>query len=525
MSSRGFYRGRGRGGRVLPSRSVPRPSTENNSNDQERSRQLDRFFYKTLEGTGQLQKASDAQRLIEAIGNRTDMSECIERLAASQNGQKALHSALTLDTSSSFINRWSTQLLEALSDPALKRVCNGELLNQVLWVMVEPPIFWNAILEHARSGNIDVKATEVFAWLLLQMVILPVAQSGPFRETAKSLLTNEFLETSPSPVSRGLFEKIKSLVDQISPHSDDISVDDHGPGGRHDNDFVNYHDISILPTRDEIESADPPFIRNGSAMMAAEPVDRAYIQLDNQFRLLREDMLEEMRDDLKFAKNNRKKGSRRSMLLERLILVDIDKDALRTERPCGLLFQCSYDVLNMPGATVEQRKKQLKSTPAFLKHQSFGCIMVNKTPVAFATLNRKEDQLALLEPCICLLVPNGHLLQQILLALRQGPIDFLGVPTPLFAYEPILERLQRKVEIELDRDLLGHSSTPPPSPFTPVSIVEAIERSDNETDFKELLGTAKQVKLDNSQIKALSMALTHQVVEIQGPPGKLEHPS
>lgn len=520
MSTIRSHRGGRRGGIAPTARPEPRTTQSTNKDVQDRSKQLDRFFYNIVEGTWQLNNLQDGQRFIEAICNRSDKSDCIERLAASQDGRSALHKSMTFDTSSSFINKWASQLLEFLSDSTMKKVCNGELVNQVIWAVVEPPMFWKAILRHATDYSLDTTAVGGFAWLLLQLITLPLAQSDPFRKIACSLLTDAFIEKSPSSISKSLFQKAKCLVSQMSSTTEGTTLAEHGPGGRHDNDFVSYHDINILPTQGELESSDQPFIRSASAMMAADPADRAFIHLDNMYRLLREDMLEEMREDLKYAKNEKKKNSRRNMLVERLVLKDIDCDDSRNKRLCGLVLKCSTDILNMPKSTVEARKKALKAMPSFFKHQSIGCIMVKRRPVAFAKVNRNEDQLALIPPCICLIVPNKDSLRQVFLALRQGPVDFLQVPTPLFAYEPVLKQLQRKIDVELGNDILAYSDSLSLSPFTPLGILGSLSLSEPGIDLQQLLGTAKQLKLDKSQIEALATALKFQVASIQGPPGE-----
>jgi hypothetical protein len=517
---RGTYRGAYRG-QARAFGPIPRFGQERSTDEGElRSKKLDSLLSKVILGKWDLGNISDAERMIEAVCNQSDKSDCVERLASSTSGQKALHKALTLDISPKFINTWASQLLEYLSDPMLKRLCDGEVLNQVLQVIVEPPRFWHAILEHVKDKSLNAKAVEGFAWLLLQMVILPVAQSGPFRTEAQSLLTPYFVEQSPSLLSKSSFQKIRSLVSGSSMSSNDIILAEHGPGGRHDNDFVNYRDISILPTKAELDSSELPFIRQASELMQEAAEGRAILHLDNQYRLLREDMLEEMRDDLKFAKDT-KRQNKRNMLIEGLSLKDIDTDALKKVRPCGLVLQCSSDILNMSGAGVAKRKKALRDMPSFLKHNSIGCILLGGAPLAFAILNRNEDLLSLEMPCICLLVKNKESLRAVLCALQHDAVDFLQVPTALFAYEPILNRLQKKLDVELDDDILAFSETFRRSPFTPDTVVESLNRVRlrPQTDLQDLLDTNVALKLDKSQIEALLMALSYQVAAIQGPPG------
>lgn len=515
MSYRGGYRGGG------PSRRVPQDPRPNHDQDANfRSRQLDKFFYKVIEGKWRIGRLDDARKFLESIVNRTDKPDCIERLASSKSGQEALHKSLTLDTSIRFIHTSVSNLLQFLADPTLKRVCDGELLNQVLWVMVDPPLFWDNLVQNVRTKQLDAQTVEGFAWLLLQLVLLPPEQSSTFRQTAGSLLQDKALEKQSSLTAQSLFQKIRALVQHSQSGANHDLVHDFGPGGRHDNDFVNYHDISILPTRAELQSTDRPFYMQASAVFGTGVEDRTLVHLDNQYRLLREDMLADMREDQKNIKYRSKKSSWRNMIIKNLTLEEFDKDAMSNYRPCTLVLRCEDDVLDMEHASIEDRKKELKKTPAFLRHQSFGCIMKDDTLLAFATLDRNEDKLSLLQPRLCLQVIGAGMLREVLSVLQSGTVDFLLASTPIFAYEPILKRLQRKTDIELEHDILIHSETPVESAIQPTAIIDALETSLHvQSDLQQLLQTTKQTNLDPSQVKALVHGLKYQTCQIQGPPG------
>ncbi|OTA58433.1 P-loop containing nucleoside triphosphate hydrolase protein [Hypoxylon sp. EC38] len=483
-----------------------------------RSRMLDKCFYKILEGKWRIGKLEDSRKFLESILNRADKPDCIERLASSESGQAALHKCLTFDLSADFVNTHVSNLLQFLADPSLKRVCDGELLNQVLWVMVDPPLFWNSLVQHMRTKRLEPQAVEGFAWLLLQLVLLPQSQSTTFRQTAESLLQDGTLEKSGSSIATGLFQKIRALIQHTKPGANADLVGDFSPGGRHDNDFINYHDISILPTRSELHSTERPFYMQASAVFEATNANRAFSHLDNQFRLLREDMLAEMREDLKSMKSKTKRPSWKNMVIRNLTLESLDKQAMLNDRPCTLVLKCENDILDMGRASAEVRKKELKKTPAFLRHQSFGCLMKNDVLLAFATLDRDEDKLSLMPPLLCLQVIGADMLGEVFTALRDGTVDFLLATTPIFAYEPILERLKRKTDIELGHDILVHSKDSKESAIKPVSVIEALEASSG-SNLQPLLQTTKAINLDPSQVTALIYGLKYQTCQIQGPPG------
>ncbi|OTB10549.1 hypothetical protein K445DRAFT_27497 [Daldinia sp. EC12] len=500
------------------------PSPTQGQDTNFRSRALDKFFYRILEGKGKpLEGVRDAQRFLESIVNRTDKPDCIERLASSKAGQQALHKSLTVDTSVEFINNHVSNLLKFLADPALQRVCEGELLNQVLWVMVDPPLFWDSLIQNVKSEQIEPQAVEGFAWLLLQLILLPQSRSSKFREAALSLCQDDTLkklEESCSPISKSTIQKISALVQPLQSVANSHLVSKFSPGGRHDNDFTNYHDISILPTRAEMESTERPFYVQAAVAFEEGNINRALDHLDNQFRLLREDMLADMREDLRNMRSQTRKKSWRNMIIKDLSLEDLHKDSMANDRPCNLVLRCSEDILNMADASIEQRKKELKKSPAFLKHQSFGCFMKGDTLLAFASLDRNEDMLALHPPRLCLQVVGEDMLANLLVALQGDTVDFLLVSTPIFAYEPILERLKRKTDIELDHDILVRSKEPQESPIAPQEIIDALQLSlTSPTPLQHLIGTTKKINLDPSQVKALIYGLQCQTCQIQGPPG------
>ncbi|KAI1470408.1 P-loop containing nucleoside triphosphate hydrolase protein [Daldinia caldariorum] len=502
--------------------SGPSPTQDQDTNS--RSRALDKFFYRILEGKGKpFEGVRDAQRFLESIVNRTDEPDCIERLASSKVGQQALHKSLTIDTSVEFMNNHVSSLLKFLADPALQRLCEGELLNQVLWVMVDPPLFWDSLIQNVKSEQIEPQALEGFAWLLLQLILLPQSQSSKFREVALSLCQDDTfkkLEESCPPASRGTFQKVRALVQPSESTASSHLVNKFSPGGRHDNDFTNYHDISILPTRDEMESTERPFYTQAAVAFEEGNLNRALDHLDNQFRLLREDMLADMREDLKNMRSQTRKKNWRNMIIKDLLLEDIHKESMTNERPCNLVLRCSEDILNMKSESIEKRKKELKKSPGFLKHQSFGCFMKDDTLLAFASLDRNEEKLALHPPRLCLQVVGENMLANLLLALQRGTVDFLLVSTPIFAYEPVLERLKRKTDIELDHDILVRSKEPQESPVKPQEVIDALQRSlSSPTDLQDLIKTTKSINLDPSQVKALIYGLQCQTCQIQGPPG------
>jgi hypothetical protein len=490
------------------------------------SQQLDKTFHNILKGYWKIIRYQNARDFLESIVTQQDRTTCLERLASSKDGQVALHAALTFVNTPQFMNTVVSDLLDFLQDPELKRLCDGELLAQILWVIVEPPLFWNNLLRNFRSGLLDSRTMEGFTWLLLQLIMLPQAQSKDFRATTESLLQADSPLLSSSPKTKQLMKQIKALVAQSCAARADLDfTSGFIPRGRHDNDFVNYRDIAILPTRAELMSTERSFYLAASSVADADATNRAPMHLDNQFRLLRDDMISDMQEE--FRNVGGQKQGWHNTFIQNLSFEGFDQNAMSRERPCTLVFQCDDDILStmlkIQGTNnVKNRKKALKRTPGFLRHQSFGCLVNEDNVLGFAYVDRNEDQLALMPPRLCLRMTGTDSFEQVLPVLQRGPLDFLQLSTPVFAYEPILERLQRKTDIELGADILGLSDSPQLSPLRPQTIINTLRQLPaGASDLQSVLGLPKPVSLDISQVQALIHGLMYQVSLIQGPPGML----
>jgi hypothetical protein len=154
---------------------------------------------------------------------------------------------MRFDIKLDFLNGPATKLLEYFQAPVLKTIAGGDHLNQVLLKIVDPPIFWAAFNQAFKGGLLHENGQVSFAWLLLQLISLPRDAAGPYREFAQDPLILEMLTSSSLTDTRLFGNKIKHIVAAYSAGS---PVDDnYGPGGRHDNDFVNFRDIAILPHR------------------------------------------------------------------------------------------------------------------------------------------------------------------------------------------------------------------------------------------------------------------------------------
>jgi hypothetical protein len=490
--------------------------------DPSRSTRLSKYFDQVLAGKRAVKNAEDGKRFLEAICDQKNASSSVEKLIASAEGLNSLQRSLRFDVLLPFLNGLGAEFVNYLADDALKQLCNGQFLHQIIAVIVEPPTFWNALSNAHRARTLSANAVQAFAWLLLELLSSKIngCDVADVRAIAESVTQDKSLLNSPVLEVRTLGHKIKSVLLITSVNASHIG--NYRPGGRHDNDFEDFREIAILPTADEFASSEKPFFVRADAIEEKDPEQRGAAHLDNQFRLLREDFLGELRNDLQIA-SGRRKGRRTGSMLEGLSLDGIYCDPDRSRKPCCLTFKPRGDFWQLQKLSIPKRKTYIKENRNFMKHQSFGCLMNGNELLAFATVERDEDLLAQKPPIIVLNISGEMAFTKILIATKTSEnLKFVQVDTAIFAYEPILKRLQEKTVLPLAEELFRSDlhQGQEDSDIKPTRIIERIRECGSQ-DLQSLLNTPKSVELDSSQLDSLVMGLEKRLSLIQGPPGKL----
>jgi len=299
------------------------------STDDIRSSRLLKFFTDVLFDRRSLSLSKDGKLFIESICAQTDPAACCHKLLSSPKGLEAVQSCVRFDTSLTFLNGHAVLLLQYLQAPSLKAIESGKVLARILLNMVDPPFFWDAYAKAFRSHLLNPSAFRSFTWLLLELVNLPDDASGPYLILAKSSDILDSILKSSDGETRNMGQKIKHA---LSFGFQDLYVDaDIKPGGRHDNDHEDHRQISIMPTADELLSKDRPFLRTADFIDDQNlKGSLKAIHIDNQFRLLREDMLGEIREELHKLAGTRP-GRHKGLMVTDLRLSGLDVGTDRSE--------------------------------------------------------------------------------------------------------------------------------------------------------------------------------------------------
>lgn len=488
--------------------------------DSIRKTKLRKLFYNVISGEQDLNSSKAAKLFIEAVCDQPDPVQSIQKLISTPKGLPALQSALRADVSLDFLNTSATAFVAYIQAPDLSVACQGDFLRDVILIIVEPPIFWNAFVNAQKSGCLIDEAVHSFSWLLLQLVSLPTGKSLSYYGIARDPLVQKSLLESPRLEVRTIGHKIKHIIETISNPDQFQGI---GPGGRHNNDFVDIREISILPTSDELASKEVPYFRRAMEIDECSKSGRLAMHIDNQFRLLREDMMRDLREELQVAQGL-KKGRRRGIAINGLWLDGLD---FNERKAWAVRLRCIKDLPQFHKVKPKERKKYLAEHRNFLKHQSLACLLIDGEVATLATINRNEDLLAEDLPILSVqLSGREESIATALIALKtKSQIELIQLNTALFAYEPILKQLQETKQLLLTDEIMlwdQEQSLRIVSASNQTSIASLVTkiRLNPSAELKDTLELSKSTKLDESQAKCFLGGLTQRLSILQGPPGK-----
>ncbi len=491
-----------------------------------RAARLQGLFRDAVAGKRSVRSPQDAQLFLEAVRSQPSPSQCVEILGLSAPGLDAVRDAVRVDLSVPFVASHTLPFLRYLAEPGVKALADGQHLRRVLLVVTDPPTVLNALIDLFSSRQIPEDALFPFAWLALELISLPPDTPVDVVKLVACVADSEQILKCQDHTTRELGYKIQKVA-QIR-RSSSLVAQPGGPGGRHDNDKTDFRLIRTYPTTDEFLSTQTPYYLTSADVLATKMEERPRVHLDNQFRLLREDMLAELREDIQVAMG-KKKGNRRATPLGNFVPVGIDIGDSTTGRykRCTLLLECYAGLQWIQGQHAQARKKMLKDHPSSLKHQAFGVLCRDNEILGFASVHRDIDNLAKDTPIVSLQFIDHGGLRQALLSLAlptRSSVQFFLVDTPVFAYEPVLLGLQRATDVPLldllvDPLSISDSSFEIPKQLRP--FVAKLETSPNDGDGTVRIDAALtgQTQIDESQLAALLLALRSPVSLIQGPPG------
>ncbi|KAF8065345.1 P-loop containing nucleoside triphosphate hydrolase protein [Lyophyllum atratum] len=489
----------------------------------QRSIRLNRHLDTVLKGKSNLVTAQQCKQFIEAICIQPHPANCIERVFVSPQGLPAVQAAIRNDLTDKALNGQAVDLLTYMQDPAIKTISRGQILTRVLNAIVEASSFWTTFIAAFKERRLEEAGQKCFAWTLHNLLLIPTESVSPYLDLAKEV--EPLLLSSPYLSVRTLGQHIKHTISvSSSSTSTTVDQDEITAGGRHDNDFAEFREVAILPTTDELASTEAPFLRPSAALDDPRTEEtRESMYLDNQFRLLREDMIHQMREELQIAQGRQQGKQHRGLVVEGLQIEDCDLGDSCRRSKWSLIMQCKDEFPEFRKLGLAKRKEYLKDKPRFFKHQSLTSLIVDDEVVAFPSIRRVEELLVKNKPQIVLELQGEVAIQKLLLRMKSAKqVKLIQIDVAVFAYEPILNALKSMKVLPLSAELLFWKEGSVPSHVElPPKLNDVVDRmrSQRGTDVGRLLGLNKKIILDPAQERSLLSGLMQKLSIIQGPPG------
>jgi hypothetical protein len=278
-----------------------------------------------------------------------------------------------------------------------------------------------------------------------------------------------------------------------------------------------------MPTADELLSKDRPFFLTANFIEDPElEASRAAIHIENQFRLLREDMLGDIRDEVKIL-TGAKSGRHKGITANNLSIVGVNMGTDRKRLPLGVVFQIQEELPQLKKIQPSKKRQFLNDNRHILRQGSMACLLIDNEPVAFPTIHRDEEELSKIPATITLqFVDDATLSKALAKTKTSNNIKLVQLDTTVFAFEPFLRRLQEITDLPLGKEILHWEEDKEiegPS-FQPTRVIRDLKVRSGK-DLKDLLGLEKSVTLDDSQMNSLCTCLKQRVSLVQGPPGQL----
>ena len=480
-----------------------------------RPSRLKKRFHDILSGSVKLDPRG-ATLFLEGLCAQDDPVTCLNSIMASSHGLSSVQSAMLFDLSIQFMNGLGSALLEYLL-----RACDvgGNALDNLSFHVVEPPIFWAAFVRAFQQGALNEDAQLVFARVLSRLLTLQDQDTTPYRD----IVAHPSVEDSLVASSNHEIRAVGHLIKHILSNNGHVTLCDalNGPGGRHDNDHADYHDIAILPTAEEIMCRQPPFLRPslGDELSASDATVNDY--LDNTFRMLREDMLFKIREEMQ-AISQMKEKQLRLRVTDYVSIVGVYTGTEDRKTRWGVKLQSNTQMEDEDARVdfLTQGPPGLK----ILKHQSLVCLVSGQNILSLGRVNRVEELLALEPPVIVIQLDDSVNIRKSLVTLSTSEnVQLVQLNTITFSFEPVLTALQKMCSVPLATEILFWNPETPvlePENSAGLSRIVSMVTSNISVDLRSVLNLPASVRLDKAQARSLIAGLTKRLSLIQGPPGE-----
>jgi hypothetical protein len=279
--------------------------------------------------------ARSAPLFVKAMVDFTDKAELLQRLlTSSEFGLQRLRDALTAGVGSTHFAAVTGPLLQLLvSEELNKPLCREGVLKLHRHVL-DTPMLLDELQTRCSDYSSTTRAT-VCAFLVEAAKCSQAARRTPTIRAIAAALSDaavpkaahllDLIGPGASPLPQQQQQQQRQQQRRQRSAVDVSWAFQHNlPGGRHDNDHLHYRDIALLPTPAELACGESPylplaskanaFLRGREGDAASQRAAAVQTVLDSRFRLLREDLVQPMREQQQQQHNHQQRQRERVTL-------------------------------------------------------------------------------------------------------------------------------------------------------------------------------------------------------------------
>eukprot|EP01041_Mallomonas_annulata_P009811 gene9811-20409_t len=480
-------------------------------------------------------------RAVLAFDNKLDLLHNLSDTML--HGKVVLSQALSLSCSNpSNINSTLIRFLDYIGDKCLNIGSTKKCVSDLYLIVSNAPRLLTIIEESLERGQIKDP------YVISQFLVSICRSEASCRENAHVLNIAQILKENGVRDSQ-----LDTLLCSQTLEEERTDED-----SRHDNDFLDYRKISIVPTANEINTRVSIYdiAANYMALANAEHENEASL-LDRQFRLLREDMVAPMREEIQkelgVVKNKRKRMYDNPCVIRAIlapipcILIKVPVPEAMQRRMTAMnnknekenffenaghrilsrdslvAFITNNEVVNV-GVIVRRMIKD-----EFIKEDGFFCVGVTffgDSLINILSMIEKQDE-------------DANASNRTTTSSQGAPVITMAdvlfqATTSYFSYEPVLKCIQQISEIPFSEEIVRGQN--------PLPIQTTDQEGDDVSSSSQLTlqqrsrfavpqrirtGTGyslpaeirQMLENDPSQLRAVEMSLSQRVILIQGPPG------
>ncbi|NXG55458.1 ZNFX1 protein, partial [Hemiprocne comata] len=485
----------------------------------EQPQQVKRIGYKFLESL--LQK--DPSEVVITLASSSGLKELLSQTAMKPNFLQLVCQVLRKACSSRMDRQSVQQLLGVVKESNFLKICLPQYVSDMITEVVpavrhQYPVHISNIISLLQD-LISVFPASSVQKISILLTVLP-ASINVLRAAGVDI--TEETEKNLNKVQM-LVQHLQEKKREGTLRADNYTLMEP----RTDSQEESYRTMTIYPTYNEVHCDEKPFLRPN---IVSGRYESTSIYLDTHFRLLREDFVRPLREGIwELLQSFEDKGLRKKKFDDIRIYFDTRIIAPLCS-PTGIVYKVQFDIKPLKFVRWQNSKRLLYGSLICMSKDHFETCL-------FATVsNRDNADLACGIVQLCFNAQSHALLAQV-----QPSDSFLMVETTAYfeAYQHVLEGIQeiqeedipfQKYIVECDTQVKKPAYLTMDTAYNFAPLMEdplldedmcpdGLRRQSVHVLDPKQWPSMETLRLDESQMQALRLALTKELAIIQGPPG------